>query len=193
MSWIHLPPKLHQSAAKHFQCPAAFTSIVGEALGAAFDGRPLGLLALVSVAAGERSLLAGVVLDVRGGAADFVAVHFLCGGCCHAQQLGNADKTRKEKINYFCIAQSGIRARLRRMKLKKPKKQAEFRDMIADFTAKQVAAALGCGQPTAYDWKSGRRKPVRYMWDRYADIVREFVENADVEARREVPPNPSDG
>lgn len=71
------------------------------------------------------------------------------------------------------------------MKLKKPKKQAEFKGMIAGYSAKQVAAALGCTLPTAYDWKSGRRKPVRYMWERYAEIVREFVDNDPVMARPE--------
>jgi len=34
-----------------------------------------------------------------------------------------------------------------------------FADQLADYTAAQIIAALGCERATAYDWKSGRRSP----------------------------------
>lgn len=30
---------------------------------------------------------------------------------------------------------------------------------LADYTAAQIIAALGCERSTAYEWKAGRRKP----------------------------------
>lgn len=68
------------------------------------------------------------------------------------------------------------------MKLKRAKKTLEFKDLVEPFTAAQIAAAVGCALPTAYDWKSGRRKPVRYVREQYAQMVREYVGNAQAMA-----------
>ena len=61
------------------------------------------------------------------------------------------------------------------MKLKRAKKTLEFKDLVEPYTAAQIAAAVGCALPTAYDWKSGRRKPVRYVREKYAAMLREYV------------------
>jgi hypothetical protein len=38
-----------------------------------------------------------------------------------------------------------------------------FHERIANYSAKEIAARIGCPIPTAYDWKSGRRSPPSWM------------------------------
>ena len=51
-------------------------------------------------------------------------------------------------------------------------KVKSFQSAIAGYTAKQIAAAIGCSLATAYDWKSGRRQPPRWIQDRYLEEIR---------------------
>ena len=47
-----------------------------------------------------------------------------------------------------------------------------FQSAIAGYTAKQIAAAIGCSLATAYDWRSGRRSPPRWIQLKYIDEIR---------------------
>jgi transposase len=47
-----------------------------------------------------------------------------------------------------------------------------FQSAIAGYTAKQIAAAIGCSLATAYDWRSGRRTPPKWLHDRYVEDIR---------------------
>lgn len=51
-------------------------------------------------------------------------------------------------------------------------KVKSFQSAIASYTAKQIAAAIGCSLATAYDWRSGRRSPPKWIQDRYLDEIR---------------------
>lgn len=51
-------------------------------------------------------------------------------------------------------------------------KVKSFQSAIAGYTAKQIAAAIGCSLATAYDWKSGRRQPPKWIQDRYLEEIR---------------------
>ena len=51
-------------------------------------------------------------------------------------------------------------------------KVKSFQSAIAGYTAKQIAAAIGCSLATAYDWRSGRRQPPRWIQSRYIDEIR---------------------
>jgi hypothetical protein len=46
-------------------------------------------------------------------------------------------------------------------------KDQSFSLQIVKYSAKHIAEATGCSLPTAYDWKSGRRKPVKWIQARY--------------------------
>jgi transposase len=51
-------------------------------------------------------------------------------------------------------------------------KVKSFQSAIAGYTAKQIAAAIGCSLATAYDWRSGRRQPPRWIQSKYIDEIR---------------------
>lgn len=51
-------------------------------------------------------------------------------------------------------------------------KVKSFQSAIAGYTAKQIAAAIGCSLATGYDWKSGRRQPPKWIQDRYLEEIR---------------------
>ena len=51
-------------------------------------------------------------------------------------------------------------------------KVKSFQSAIAGYTAKQIAAAIGCSLATAYDWRSGRRQPPRWIQSKYIDKIR---------------------
>lgn len=51
-------------------------------------------------------------------------------------------------------------------------KVKSFQSAIAGYTAKQISAAIGCSLATAYDWKSGRRQPPKWIQDRYLEEIR---------------------
>lgn len=38
-----------------------------------------------------------------------------------------------------------------------------FEADLADYTAAQIIAALGCSRSTAYEWKDGRRQPPAWL------------------------------
>tara|TARA_R110000822_G_scaffold4466_13_gene19212 strand:- start:224 stop:421 length:198 start_codon:yes stop_codon:yes gene_type:complete len=57
----------------------------------------------------------------------------------------------------------------------KPMKTAKtkpFREIVAAYSAKHIAQAIGCSVPTAYDWRSGRRSPPKWLQQLYADILK---------------------
>jgi hypothetical protein len=43
------------------------------------------------------------------------------------------------------------------------KSQPSFRSRVESYSARHIAAAIGCSLPTAYDWRSGRRAPPTWM------------------------------
>jgi hypothetical protein len=43
------------------------------------------------------------------------------------------------------------------------KSQTSFRALVESYSARHIAAAIGCSLPTAYDWRSGRRAPPTWM------------------------------
>tara|TARA_R110000822_G_scaffold204828_1_gene341452 strand:+ start:323 stop:517 length:195 start_codon:yes stop_codon:yes gene_type:complete len=51
-------------------------------------------------------------------------------------------------------------------------KVKSFQSAIAGYTAKQIAAAIGCSMATAYDWRSGRRQPPKWIQARYLEEIR---------------------
>ena len=51
-------------------------------------------------------------------------------------------------------------------------KVKSFQSAIAGYTAKQIAAAIGCSLATAYDWRSGRRQPPKWIQSKYIDEIR---------------------
>jgi hypothetical protein len=46
-----------------------------------------------------------------------------------------------------------------------------FHEQIANYSAKEIAATIGCPIPTAYDWKSGRRSPPSWMQNIIIEIL----------------------
>jgi len=51
----------------------------------------------------------------------------------------------------------------------KLKTQTRFARLIEPYSARHIAAAIGCSLPTAYDWRSGRRSPPAWLHARYLD------------------------
>jgi hypothetical protein len=51
-------------------------------------------------------------------------------------------------------------------------KAQSFSSRVATYPAKHIAAAIGCSLPTAYDWRSGRRTPPKWLHDRYVEDIR---------------------
>ena len=47
-----------------------------------------------------------------------------------------------------------------------------FSEQLADYTAAQIIAALGCERATAYDWKSGRRQPPAWQQPLFIGLIR---------------------
>jgi hypothetical protein len=42
---------------------------------------------------------------------------------------------------------------------------------LADYTAAQIIAALGCPRSTAYEWKDGRREPPSWQQPHWLAII----------------------
>jgi hypothetical protein len=42
---------------------------------------------------------------------------------------------------------------------------------LADYTAAQIIAALGCPRSTAYEWKDGRRKPPLWQQSVFLHVI----------------------
>ena len=51
-------------------------------------------------------------------------------------------------------------------------KAKSFQSAIASYSAKQIAAAIGCSLATAYDWRSGRRQPPKWIQATYIEEIR---------------------
>jgi len=51
-------------------------------------------------------------------------------------------------------------------------KAKSFSSRVASYPAKHIAAAIGCSLATAYDWRSGRRTPPKWLHDRYVEDIR---------------------
>ena len=51
-------------------------------------------------------------------------------------------------------------------------KAKSFQSAIASYSAKQIAAAIGCSLATAYDWRSGRRQPPKWIQPTYIEQIR---------------------
>jgi hypothetical protein len=52
------------------------------------------------------------------------------------------------------------------------KRQTSFRARVEHYSARHIAAAIGCSLPTAYDWRSGRRAPSPWLQDQIiADLA----------------------
>lgn len=49
-----------------------------------------------------------------------------------------------------------------------------FSSRVASYPAKHIAAAIGCSLPTAYDWRSGRRTPPKWLHERYVEEIRNY-------------------
>jgi hypothetical protein len=64
------------------------------------------------------------------------------------------------------IGSTNLTAMIAKLKVK------SFQSAIAGYTAKQIAAAIGCSLATAYDWRSGRRTPPKWLHDRYVEDIR---------------------
>ena len=45
------------------------------------------------------------------------------------------------------------------------KNKLSFRARVEPYSARHIAAAIGCSLPTAYDWRSGRRAPSAWLQD----------------------------
>jgi hypothetical protein len=48
-------------------------------------------------------------------------------------------------------------------------KAQSFQSAVSCYSAKEIAASIGCSLPTAYDWRSGRRSPPKWLHKRYLD------------------------
>ena len=55
------------------------------------------------------------------------------------------------------------------------KKTKPFHERIKKYPARLIADAIGCALPTAFDWRSGRRKPPAYLQDRYIRDIDGFM------------------
>ena len=49
-----------------------------------------------------------------------------------------------------------------------------FTDQLADYSATQIIAALGCPRSTAYEWKDGRRTPPAWLQPHLLHIIQAF-------------------
>jgi hypothetical protein len=58
------------------------------------------------------------------------------------------------------------------MSAENTKSQISFRLRIQPYSAKHIAAAIGCSAASAYDWRSGRRTPPKWLHDRYVEDIR---------------------
>jgi hypothetical protein len=64
------------------------------------------------------------------------------------------------------IGSTNLTAMIAKLKVK------SFQSSVAGYTAKQIAAAIGCSLATAYDWRSGRRTPPKWLHARYVELIR---------------------
>jgi succinate dehydrogenase flavin-adding protein (antitoxin of CptAB toxin-antitoxin module) len=46
-----------------------------------------------------------------------------------------------------------------------------FEDHLKDITAAELVEILNCPLPTAYDWKSGRRKPPEWQQVHWLNLI----------------------
>lgn len=46
-----------------------------------------------------------------------------------------------------------------------------FATDLADYSAAQIIAALGCPRSTAYEWKDGRRKPPKWQQSVFLKVI----------------------
>jgi DNA-binding transcriptional regulator YiaG len=46
-----------------------------------------------------------------------------------------------------------------------------FYERLIGYSAKEIAARIGCPIPTVYDWKSGRRSPSPWMQEIIIEIL----------------------
>jgi hypothetical protein len=53
-------------------------------------------------------------------------------------------------------------------------KAQSFSSQVASYPAKHISAAIGCSLPTAYDWRSGRRTPPKWLHERYIEEIRNY-------------------
>ncbi len=51
-------------------------------------------------------------------------------------------------------------------------KAQSFQSAVAGYSAKHIAAAIGCSIATAYDWRSGRRQPPKWIQSIYLKEIR---------------------
>ena len=52
------------------------------------------------------------------------------------------------------------------------KRQTSFRARVEQYSARHIAAAIGCSLASAYDWRSGRRAPPAWLQDQIlADLA----------------------
>lgn len=59
------------------------------------------------------------------------------------------------------------------------KKTQSFRNFVAAYSAKHIASVIGCSLPTAYDWRSGRRQPPKWLHDRYIATLHNHPQPSD--------------
>jgi hypothetical protein len=55
-------------------------------------------------------------------------------------------------------------------------KAQSFSSFVAGYSARHIAAAIGCSLPTAYDWRSGRRTPPLWLHARYIEDLVNYRE-----------------
>tara|TARA_R110000868_G_scaffold202810_1_gene450646 strand:+ start:119 stop:334 length:216 start_codon:yes stop_codon:yes gene_type:complete len=55
-------------------------------------------------------------------------------------------------------------------------KAKSFSSRVASYPAKHIAAAIGCSLATAYDWRSGRRTPPKWLHERYVEDITNHTE-----------------
>jgi hypothetical protein len=46
-----------------------------------------------------------------------------------------------------------------------------FHERIDNYSAKEIAARIGCPIPTVYDWKAGRRSPPPWVQEIVVEIL----------------------
>jgi len=68
-------------------------------------------------------------------------------------------------------------------------KAQSFSSFVAGYSARHIAAAIGCSLPTAYDWRSGRRTPPLWLHARYIEDLVNYREQ--IQAPIAVPTPPS--
>jgi hypothetical protein len=78
-------------------------------------------------------------------------------------------RTANHRLKYLLpkmIGSTNLTTMIAKLKVK------SFQSAIAGYTAKQIAAAIGCSLATAYDWRSGRRTPPKWIQATYIDEIR---------------------